>query len=97
MGAQVVAADEALRIGLATRLFPAEELESATLAFARRLSELSQFTIAATKEVVAAIMDGAVEDTARTRALFDAQFQSPDYVEGRRAFLEKREPDFRRR
>lgn len=97
MGAQVIAADEALRIGLATRLFPAAELEHATLAFARRLTELSQFTIGATKQVIAEIMNGAVEETPRTRALFDAQFDSPDYVEGRRAFLEKREPDFARR
>jgi enoyl-CoA hydratase/carnithine racemase len=97
MGAHVVAADEALRIGLVTRLFAASELERETFAFARRLSELSQFTITATKQVVAEIMNGAIEETARTRALFDAQFDSPDYVEGRRAFLEKREPDFTRR
>jgi enoyl-CoA hydratase/carnithine racemase len=97
MGARVIAVDEALRIGLVTRLFPASELEHETLGFARRLSGLSQFTITATKQVVAAIMNGAIEETARTRELFDAQFDSPDYVEGRRAFLEKREPDFTRR
>jgi enoyl-CoA hydratase/carnithine racemase len=94
MGAQVIAADEALRVGLATRLFPAPELERATLAFARRLSDLSQFTIGATKQVIAEIMDGAIQETTRTRSLFEAQFEGPDYVEGRRAFLEKREPHF---
>jgi enoyl-CoA hydratase/carnithine racemase len=94
MGARVIDAEEALRLGLATRLFPAAELEDATFAFARRLCALSQFTIAATKEVVAAILAGATAETARSRALFEAQFEGPDLAEGRRAFLEKREPDF---
>jgi enoyl-CoA hydratase/carnithine racemase len=39
-------------------------------------------------------MDGAIQETTRTRSLFEAQFEGPDYVEGRRAFLEKREPHF---
>jgi enoyl-CoA hydratase/carnithine racemase len=94
MGARVIEAEEALRLGLATRLFAAAELEDATLAFARRLCSLSRFTIAATKQVVAEILAGATAETARTRALFEAQFEGPDLAEGRRAFLEKREPDF---
>ena len=53
MGARVILAEEALRIGLATRLFPAADLERETLAFAEQLSALSQFTIRAVKQVIA--------------------------------------------
>ena len=94
MGARVVEADEALRIGLATRVFPARELERETLAFARRLCALSQFSIRAVKAIVGEIVNGATEETESARRLFEAQFQSADYIEGRAAFLEKREPDF---
>jgi enoyl-CoA hydratase/carnithine racemase len=96
MGARVIAADEALRIGLATRTFAAAELERETIAFARRLCELSQFTIGAVKAIVADIMAGAVNETETSRQLLEDQFRSPDYLEGRAAFLEKREPDFSR-
>jgi len=94
MGARVVEADEALRIGLATRVFPARELEGETIAFARRLCALSQFSIRAVKAIVGEIVNGATEETESARRLFEAQFQSADYIEGPAAFLEKREPDF---
>ena len=94
MGARVVRADEALRTGLATRVFPALDLERETTAFARRLCELSQFTIRATKAVIRDILDGAVAETETSQRLFEEQFRSADYIEGRNAFLEKRAPNF---
>jgi enoyl-CoA hydratase len=97
MGARVIAADEVLRIGLATRIFAAADLERETIAFAGRLCELSQFTIGAVKAIVGDIMAGAVDETETSLRLLEDQFQSPDYLEGRAAFLEKREPDFSRR
>ena len=45
MGAKVIEAEEALRVGIATRLFGREELERETLAFAEQLCNLSQVTI----------------------------------------------------
>ena len=96
MGARVIDADEALRIGLATRIFGAADLERETVAFAERLCELSQFTIRAVKAIVGDIMAGAVDETETSRQLLEDQFQSPDYLEGRAALLEKREPDFGR-
>jgi enoyl-CoA hydratase/carnithine racemase len=94
MGAKVIEAEEALRIGLATRLFEAADLERETQAFAGQLCALSQFTIRAVKQIVAEIVNGAVEDTDLSRRLFESQFEGPDYIEGRRAFLEKRKPAF---
>lgn len=94
MGAYVVDADEALRIGLATRLFEPASVERETYQFARHLAELSQATIGAVKVMMSEILRGASEDTDLSRRLVEAQFDSADYVEGRRAFLEKRKPDF---
>jgi enoyl-CoA hydratase/carnithine racemase len=94
MGARVIEAEEALRIGLVTRLFDAADLERETQAFAEQLCSLSQFTIRAVKQIVAEILNGAVEDTDLSRRLFESQFEGPDYLEGRRAFLEKRQPAF---
>ena len=94
MGARVIEAEEALRIGLATRLFAAADLERETLAFAEQLCGLSQFTICAVKRIVHEIQNGAVAETELSRRLLDEQFEGPDYLEGRRAFLEKRRPHF---
>jgi enoyl-CoA hydratase len=94
MGARVILAEEALRIGLATRLFAAADLDRETLAFAEQLCGLSQFTIRAVKQVIAEIQNGAVAETELSRRLLERQFEGPDYLEGRRAFLEKREPRF---
>ena len=50
--------------------------------------------IAAVKQIVGEILNGAVEDTELSKRLFESQFEGPDYIEGRRAFMEKRKPNF---
>ena len=94
MGAYVVDAPEALRIGLATRLLDARDIEQETYGFARHLAELSQSTIGAVKVMMDEISKGASVDTEISKGLVEAQFDSADYIEGRRAFLEKRKPKF---
>jgi len=94
MGARVIEAEEALRIGLVTRLFPATDLHRETMDFVRSLSDLSQFTIRSVKAMVREIVDGAIDDNAVSQALFEQQFKGQDYLEGRRAFMEKRPPKF---
>jgi enoyl-CoA hydratase/carnithine racemase len=94
MGARVIEADEALATGLITRLFPAGTLQSETRAFAQSLTELSQFTIRSVKTIVGEILNGAVTDNEVTQRLFKEQFEGPDYIEGRNAFLAKRRPKF---
>ncbi|MCC2665863.1 MAG: putative enoyl-CoA hydratase [Geminicoccaceae bacterium] len=59
-----------------------------------QLAALSQFTIRAVKQVIAEIQNGAVAETEVSRRLLEEQFAGPDYLEGRRAFLEKRRPVF---
>jgi len=94
MGAYVVEADEALRIGLATRLFEPSNLKSETYRFACQLADLSQATIKAVKVMLDEITDGATGDTEISRKLVKGQFESADYIEGRNAFMGKRKPKF---
>ena len=94
MGAYVVDACEANRVGLVTRLFEAQELERETYHFAQRLAELSQATIRGVKVMMMEIAKGAAADTEISRALVETQFESVDYIEGTKAFLEKRKPKF---
>ena len=94
MGARVIEAQEAEVIGLATRIFPADNLERETYAFAERLCGLSQYSIRAVKQNVGEILDGATDETENSRALAMGAFENPDYVEGRDAFLQKRKAAF---
>jgi enoyl-CoA hydratase/carnithine racemase len=79
---------------LVTRLFPAAELARETRAYADELTRLSQYTIRAVKQIVGAISDGATADNELSRSLHKGAFKSPDYREGRDAFMEKRTPTF---
>ena len=44
--------------------------------------------------MVEEIQNGAVAETELSERLLESQFEGPDYLEGRRAFLEKRKPIF---
>lgn len=91
--ARRVRAEEAFRLGIVQRLVPDAELESTASGLARDIARNAPMTIAAAK---AAIDDalGIPHPGVDPVALADACFDSRDAVEGRNAFLEKREPVF---
>lgn len=93
-GAKVIEAEEALSVGLATRLFAPEEIEAETFAFAEELCRLSQFSIRTIKRTTQAISAGAQQADEALQALIMSGFEGADYREGRAAFLEKRKPKF---
>jgi enoyl-CoA hydratase/carnithine racemase len=89
-------APEALRIGFIQRLLPPSELEAYTYDYLRTVADNAPLSIRGTKAQVQAIFEG-VNETHR-RKLFDMgieTFNSQDYAEGTRAFLEKRKPVFK--
>lgn len=90
------AAEEALRIGLANRLVPDAALEAEVRSLAEGIAANAPVTIGAVKAILLELarIDGPA-DAARCTALYDACFDSADYAEGRRAFMEKRRPVFR--
>jgi enoyl-CoA hydratase/carnithine racemase len=94
MSGQRVDAERAHQIGLADEVVPTEDLEKLTYEFAELLCTRAQFSIRATKQIVNRILSGQTEDDEATRDLRNSSFDTDDYAEGVRAFLEKRPPTF---
>jgi enoyl-CoA hydratase len=93
--ARQVPAAEALQIGLANRVVPAGEIEAAVEETTRAIADNAPLTIAAIKAVAREIGKPPAErDLAKLDRMVEACFCSNDYIEGRRAFMEKRKPRF---
>src|SRR5881628_2414514 len=89
--ARTLDAAEAFRIGFIQRLVPADDLETSTYDYLRTVAENAPLSIRGTKTQVQAIFEGVGE--VHRRKLFEMgieTFNSHDYAEGTRAFLEKR-------
>ena len=88
-------AEEARVMGLVNRVVPDDDLEDYVAEQALRIAANAPLTIRALKRTVGELVKDAGErDLAASEALVEACFDSQDYVEGRRAFMEKRKPDF---
>jgi 2-(1,2-epoxy-1,2-dihydrophenyl)acetyl-CoA isomerase len=86
-----ITSDEALRIGLATRVWPDVEFADRWRAYARDLAGGATEAYALTKEGLNASWDRGLRDFLELEAaLQDRAGRSTDYVEGVQAFLEKR-------
>ena len=91
---RILNSDEAIKIRLIDKLINSEQIESETLNFCISLSEKSQFTIKSTKKIIQMILNGSTSDNEESLELFDSAFQGEDFIEGTKAFLEKRKPIF---
>lgn len=91
-------ASEARAMGLVHAVLPDAALERHVEEYATRMAGNAPLTIAAMKRVFLEIgKDPEDRDLDACQAAVDRCFASEDYVEGRRAFMEKREPEFRGR
>jgi enoyl-CoA hydratase len=89
---------EALRIGLVDRVLPDAELWDATLEIARTISGNAPLAIKAAKITIAQVLkDPDARDLDAIKAIGTACMDSEDFREGRRAFMEKRKPEFKGR
>lgn len=91
--ARRIDAQEAQRLGVVQRVVPNGGLEDAAYALARDIARNAPLTIRAAKAAIDASM-GIGHPGTDPVALADQCFDSADAVEGRTAFLEKRQPLF---
>jgi enoyl-CoA hydratase/carnithine racemase len=87
-------ATEALAMGLVNRVLPDADLDAYVHKVAADLAANAPLTMAASKAVINAIATGQ-SDYADAEAAVLRCMKSEDYVEGRRAFMEKRPPQFK--
>jgi len=88
-------AEEALRMGLVNQVVPRSELEDTAREVALTIAQNAPLSTRAAKATVAEVIkDPQDRNMARSLELIEACFTSEDYVEGRRAFMEKRKPTF---
>ena len=88
-------AAEALRMGLVNQVVPVDSLREVVMSLADSIAQNAPLTIAAAKAAIREAGQPAERrDLARVTAMVEACFRSADYLEGQRAFAEKRPPTF---
>ena len=91
-------ADEAHRIGLVSDVVAATALGEETERIATRIAANSPLGVRSAKETTLRSIGRTLEDALHLEHMFFASLaKTEDYVEGPRAFAEKREPDFKGR
>ncbi len=89
-------AQEALDMGLVHQVAPAKSFDADVAAYVAVIAQNAPLSTVASKRMVYEYADPTrPPDAALCEALAQACLESADYVEGRRAFMEKRRPDFR--
>jgi enoyl-CoA hydratase/carnithine racemase len=80
-------------MGLVNRVLPEGQLDEFVRKVALDLAGNAPLTIAAAKAVIETLI-ASPEDVSTARERIARCMKSDDYIEGRRAFMEKRKPQF---
>lgn len=96
MSARIIDAKEAGAIGILNAVFDAATFAQESENYIRRIAANAPITLRAAKAALNEIVKPvAARDVSKVDALVAACFKSEDYREGRAAFAEKREPNFK--
>lgn len=95
LSGRLLDSDEALRIGLVNQVVPVDQLEAITYKLASDIAALAPLSHAVNKKTMSQVLAKPSLDLTQEEAdLPLTQFDTRDYHEGFRAFLEKRRPQF---
>ncbi len=95
---RMMAAEEAERAGLVSRIVPADDLIDEAIKVATDIAELSRPAVMMAKEAMNRAYETTLAEGIRfERRLFHATFATADKAEGMAAFGEKRKPNFKNR
>jgi enoyl-CoA hydratase len=87
--------EEAKAMGLVNRVVPQAELETYVKDYAETIAGNAPLTVKAVKYIVGEVAkDESKRNLARCAEVVEQCFASNDFIEGRRAFMEKRKPAF---
>lgn len=96
--ARRIPAQEALQMGLINQVVPLDQLMTTALAWADKILACSPLAIRASKEAALKGLTMPMEQAAKTRFPGQATlYESEDFVQGPRAFAEKRKPQWKGR
>lgn len=94
--ARLIKAQEADALGLVSRVVPTEKLLEETMDVAQTIAAMSLPSVMMAKECVNRAFESSLEEGLHfERRNFHALFATADQKEGMKAFVEKRQPDFK--